>query len=231
MRKNIMVNYKNFRLSKLNTEEFKHLKYFLYWPIYGIFYIGTEQIWIRDYYYPVHCFLDDIIPFHEAFLIPYMLWFVYLIGFIVYGLLYDTDSFKRMMRFMIVTYTTTLIIYLLFPNCQELRPETFARDNILTRFMSFVYRIDTNTNVCPSIHVIGSVAVVVSAWKSRYLSGWGWRIGCILFSALICASTVFLKQHSAVDILAAMPVCVLGYFAAYLDVFRRKSGKIIQKVY
>lgn len=48
-----------------------------------------------------------------------------------------------------------MLIYLVFPTCQDLRPTQFARDNILTRFVAWFYNFDTNTNVCPSIHVLG----------------------------------------------------------------------------
>jgi len=39
------------------------------------------------------------------------------------------------MKYIIITYTVTIIIYLLFPTCQELRPTQIERDNILTRFI------------------------------------------------------------------------------------------------
>ena len=48
--------------------------------------------------------LDDLIPFCELFLIPYMFWFVYLVGTLGYTLLFNSDAFVRMMRFIIFTY-------------------------------------------------------------------------------------------------------------------------------
>ena len=67
------------------------------------------------------------------------------------------------MQFIIITYSAAILIYMRFPNCQELRPLVFERDNILTRFMAGFYQFDTNTNVCPSVHVIGSAAVMFCA--------------------------------------------------------------------
>lgn len=215
-----MVDYRRFRLNKLNTPEFKHLKYLIFWPIYGFFFLLVERLWIRDFYMPVHCPLDDKIPFCEYFLIPYLLWFVYLIGIQIYTLLYDIESFEKFMQFIILTYSAAIIIYILFPNCQELRPVVFERNNLFTRFMKGFYQFDTNTNVCPSIHVIGAVAVMLCGWRSKYLNGLRWKIFFVISALLISISTVFLKQHSILDILAAMPVCLVGYIL----VFRKKNS-------
>lgn len=89
------TDYRRFRLDRLNTPEFKHLKYLLFWPVYGFFFLLVERLWIRESYTPIHCPLDDRIPFCEYFLIPYLLWFVFLIGIQIYTLLYDTESFKK----------------------------------------------------------------------------------------------------------------------------------------
>ena len=69
------------------------------------------------------------------------------------------------MVFLGLTLYTTLILYVLFPNRQDLRVPVFSRDNLFTRLVAIIYSQDTNTNVCPSIHVIGSAAVAFAAWR------------------------------------------------------------------
>lgn len=210
-----LVDYRQFRFSKLNTPEFEHLKYLLFWPVYGLLFLTVERLWIRDSYAPVHCALDDAIPFCEIFLIPYLFWFVFLVGMLLYTLLLDTRAFKGMMRFIIVSYSAAILIYMFFPNCQQLRPPAFERDNVLTRFIARFYEFDTNTNVCPSIHVIGSAAVMFAAWDSRDFRTPVWRAVFCVMAVLISVSTVFIKQHSVLDLLAAVPVCALAYIFAY----------------
>lgn len=167
--------------------------------------------------------LDDKIPFCEHFLIPYMFWFVFLVGMIAYSLLFDVETFKRYMWYTIITYSITMLIYFVYPTSQELRPESFARDNIFTRFMASFYNFDTNTNVCPSLHVIGATAVMFAAWKSKHFSTIGWRIVFGVATLFICLSTVFLKQHSAIDIFASIPVCLLAYWVVY----RKRTEKTV----
>lgn len=215
MQKPDIVDYRKLRFYKLNTPEYEHLKYLAYWPVFGLLFLTVERLWVRESYYPISCPLDDIIPFCEYFLIPYLFWFVFLVGIHIYTLLYDTESFKKLMKFIMISYSAAMLIYILFPNCQELRPVAFERDNIFTRFMVGFYRFDTNTNVCPSIHVIGSVAVVLCAWHSKHFGTAGWRIVFAITAFLISISTVFLKQHSIVDIFAAIPICIIGYCLVY----------------
>jgi len=209
------VDYRRFRFSKLDTPEFEHLKYLAYWPVFGVFFLTVERLWIRESYYPIYCPWDEVIPFCEYFLIPYLFWFVFLVGIHVYTLLFDTESFKNLMRFIILSYSAAMLIYLIFPNCQELRPIVFERDNGFTHFVAAWYQFDTNTNVCPSIHVIGSVAVMFCAWHSKHFHTAGWRTAFVLMTLLISVSTVFLKQHSVLDVLAAIPICTIAYLAVY----------------
>ena len=100
---------------------------------------------------------------------------------------------------------------------QELRPDLFERDNVFTRFISAFYKFDTNTNVCPSLHVIGSFAVLFCAWHSELFSTPKWRAAFLSAAIIISLSTVFLKQHSILDVLAAIPICALGYIVVYRD--------------
>ncbi len=206
------VDYRRFRPSRLNTPEFSHVKLLLFWPIFGIGFLFAERCYHAPHYYVMHCALDDLIPFCEWFLIPYMLWFAYLIGSLAYTFFFDVPSFRRMMRFVIFTYSVSLVIYLLFPNCQELRPAVFPRDNALTRFIAGFYVFDTNTNVCPSLHVIGSAAAFLGLWYSPRFSSRARRAASGIAAFFISISTVFMKQHSILDVLAALPVCLVGYW-------------------
>ena len=50
----------------------------------------------------------------------------------------------------------------------------------------------------------------------------GWTVFFIVFALLICASTVFMKQHSIVDFFAAIPVIIIGWLAIYLPPLLKK---------
>lgn len=218
------TDLRKFRFSRLNTDEFRHMKLLLFWPVFGLLFTFVERFYKVQYYTTMHCALDDAIPFCEWFLIPYLFWFIYLIGTLVYTFFFDVYAFKRMMYFIIITYSVTMLIYFLFPTCQNLRPAEFLRDNALTRFISWFYRFDTNTNVCPSIHVLGSVAAMFGLLDCRRLQKPLQKLLFIVLCVLICISTVFMKQHSVLDVMAALPLCAIAYPICYRTKRREKIG-------
>ena len=220
------VDYRAFRFRKLCTPEFSHVWLLLFWPAFGLLFSYVERFSPAAHYFEMHCALDDLIPFNEWFLIPYLFWFVYLVGAVVYTFFFDVPGFRRMMRFVMITYTVTIIIYLLFPTCQMLRPAVFPRDNLLTRFIAHFYAFDTNTNVCPSLHVIGSFAALFAFRYAPVFSARKWRIASAIAAFLICVSTVFMKQHSVLDVLAALPLCAIGYYFAYRKAPKRAKSKV-----
>ena len=222
----IKPDYRQFRLRKLNTPEFSHIKLLLFWPVFGLAFLALERFRPHAAYHVMHCALDDAIPFSEWALIPYLLWFVYLIGALAYTFFQDVPAFRRMMRFVIVTYTAATVIYFIYPTQQLLRPEAFAHDNALTRAVAWFYTFDTNTNVCPSLHVIGSMAAFFAFWYAPIFSKRGWRIASTVAAFFISISTVFMKQHSILDVAAAIPLCAIGYYFAYVRTSKKSRAAV-----
>lgn len=219
-----MADYRRLRPSNLTSPEFKHLLLLLFWVVFGIFFGAAERLIPRTEWHPVWCPLDDKIPFCEWFFIPYMFWFVFLIGMHLYLLLFDVPAFRRFMYFIMLTYSATMVVYLVYPTCQELRPAEFARDNFLTRFAAGFYQFDTNTNVCPSLHCVGSLAVAFAAWDTERFQKPGWKIAFMGTALLISISTVFVKQHSILDVLWAWVLCAVCYVIVYVILPNR--GKV-----
>jgi len=208
------VNYREFRFSKLNSSRFRHLKLLYGWIFYFIFYALTELFVQAEKCRVIHSVLDDKIPFCEYFVIPYVLWYLMIVITLVYFALYSVRSFKRFMTFIIVTQVVAMAIYIFFPNRQDLRPTEFERDNIFTQMVNLLYTVDTNTNVCPSLHVGYSIGIA-SAWIKDKTVGVGVKVGVTVFCILVCLSTVFIKQHSVVDVFVALPMCLLAEIIAF----------------
>lgn len=205
------VNYRRFRLKRINEPQYKHLWWLLFFPLYWLRYPIIENLNPAKEYHPIYSPLDDVIPFCEWFIIPYMLWMFSVVALCVYTMLYDVDSFRRYMKFLAVSMSISTLIFLVYPSCQNLRPAEFPRDNLLADCVALLYSVDTNTNVFPSEHAIGSVAVWLSALHTKGLDSPGKTVFITIFMLLICFSTVFLKQHSILDVAAAVPVCFFAF--------------------
>ena len=218
------VDYSDFRLSKLNDPKFSHLKLLVGWIGYFIMYFLTEQLIPLERCVEVHCFLDDIIPFNEYFIIAYVGWYLLIIWSLLYFMFYNVENFKRLQIFIIVTQIVATVIYIIVPSCQNLRPDVFPRDNFLTDIAKLLYAADTNTGVCPSLHCAYSIGIA-SVWLKEKESSVYTRIFVVVFCILVCLSTMFVKQHSAVDFFAAIPVCIIAEIIACGSWWKKKFKK------
>ena len=138
-----------------------------------------------------------------------------MIGMVIYLFFTDGEEFIYFMRFIILTYSAGLIMFYLFPTCQTLRPVGFERDNILTQIMAGFYQFDTNTNVCPSLHVIGALAVTFAGLHNPRLKSVFWKFFFIIEGFLISISTVFVKQHSVLDVGAGLLISLGAWYLVY----------------
>jgi len=223
MRKPVQ-DYRGFRLSRLREPQFYHLNYLWGWVGYFLLYFLTENLIPRENCTVIHSRLDDLIPFCEYFVIPYVFWYLLIVGSLLYFMFYAPDQFRNLMKYIIVTQVVAMAIYIVFPNCQNLRPETFPRENFCTWILSIIYQFDTSTNVCPSLHVAYSVGIA-SVWLREKSVHWSVRAAITVVCLLICLSTAFVKQHSIVDAFAAIPVCMLAEAIVFGKWWKKKWKK------
>lgn len=215
------VDYRNFRLSKINSPEFSHLKLLIGWVVYFVMYFLTERLIPIESCHIIHSRLDDMIPFCEYFVIPYVGWYFLVFGSLLYFLFYNVESFTRLQKYIIFTQVVAMVIYILYPSIQLLRPDAFPRDNIFSRLVGVLYAADTNTNVFPSLHVGYSIAIA-SVWLKEKGASVLWKSFVVIFVILVCLSTAFIKQHSVLDAFAAAIMCLVAEVIVYRDFWKKK---------
>ena len=166
--------------------------------------------------------LDDMIPFCEVFIIPYFLWFAYIVASCVIMVLKaDNQEFIRFALSLIIGMSLCMVICMVYPNGLTLRPDTLP-DNAFGRLVAGLYSTDTPTNVFPSIHVYNSIAVHTALSKCKALKNHkGLLTGSLILCILICMSTVFLKQHSLYDVGGAFVLMGVMYYVLYILPERR----------
>ncbi len=202
------------RLPDPRLRENRYLWYILVLPAFLLCFclqerFGSGEYWVS--YIP----LDDKIPFCEYFVLPYVCWYPFMFGTGLFLLVRDHEGFKRYMSFIGIAFGLTLLFCAVFPNGQDLRPSEFPRSNLFSWLLGLLYAVDDNQNVLPSMHVLGSCAAAAGwcmspAVKSRWI-----KLGSVVLAALISISTVFVKQHSALDIFAALPIVAILFFVIY----------------
>ena len=122
-------------------------------PIF-ICYFVPEQLIVTGYH-PTQIAFDSMIPLLPGFVYCYLLWFPLLVFGGFWLLLTDGVVFRRYMVFLTVAYLISAAVYLSYPNGQDLRPTNLNVHDLSTTILAFIYRVDTNTNVLPSLHLHG----------------------------------------------------------------------------
>ena len=202
------------RVNKI--EKFKtNLWYLLFWPAYVVVFMGLEFLTDGKHFHLVHCFIDDMIPFNEWFVIPYLTWHPLIAIVLLYTLINETENFRKLSRYFILTFVVTAVIYLIYPTCLELRPDVVPHTSILSYVVEFVYLVDSPENVCPSLHIIGMMGMFFWSWDVRGRDSTFWKIVMILATVLIVLSTLFMKQHSVIDVILALPISFIGWLLCF----------------
>lgn len=209
-----LYDYHGFSLRRLNEPRFSHAWLLAGWLGYFALYFITENLIPAERCHPIHCWLDDVIPFNELFVIFYVGWYALVFGSLAYTFFCDVPRFKKLQVFIIVTQAVAMACYILYPSRQDLRPDVFPRENVLTALMGLIYSFDTSTGVCPSLHVAYSLGILSVGLKDRDLAA-GWKAALTFVVVMICAAVCFVKQHSAMDVLMALPVCLLAEALVY----------------
>ena len=221
-------DYSGFSIKRLREPRFRHILLLAGWIGYFSLYFITENLIPADKCHVIHCALDDIIPFREGFVVFYVAWYLLVAGSLAFTLFYNIPAFRKIQIYIMITQAVAMLCYIVYPSIQNLRPAVFPRTNVFTWVLGIIYAFDTPTGVFPSLHVAYSIGILSAALKDREL-GIGWKTALTIFVLMVCAAVCFVKQHSALDVLAALPVCFLAEALVFgkdywLPRFRSGSG-------
>lgn len=223
---------KCFKTLKQIIHRYKHGIVLSYFFIYLIWFTYLERT-VTTKFTPVYSKLDDLIPFNEIFIIPYFIWFAYIFVTIIYFLLTSKQDFLKYCAYLFVGMTICLFIYTIWPNGHTLRVDldSLGRSNLFTYLLSRIYSVDTATNVFPSIHVFNSIAASIAIYKCERLRKIKWlQWSTLVLTILICMSTVYLKQHSILDIFGALILNLIMYLIVYVPVWEKVFRKSKQEL-
>ena len=197
-------------------ERYKHaIPLFIYAIIY-LSWFGYLEKTVKRPANLIHMNLDDKIPFCEFFIVPYLLWFVYISAVVLYFFFKDKQDYYRACTFLFTGMTVFLVVSTLWPNGHHLRPAVMPRDNIFSTMVAMLYKTDTPTNLWPSIHVYNSLGAHFAVFRNEKLHRKPVvHIGSLVLCVSIILSTMFLKQHSVFDVLTAFIMAAVMYIVVY----------------
>ena len=154
----------------------------------------------------IHCALDDRIPNMAIFIYPYVSWFPYIVVCAALAIKnLDDRQFKKAVLVLTTGMNIFLFISYVWPTGLDLRENIVYDFHTLSgNLLKFVQTVDTPKSVFPSMHVYVTLVLQYTLeMQKKLVPAWGIWVGRVL-AVLIVLSTMFTKQHSAVDVTAAI---------------------------
>ncbi|MDY5333702.1 MAG: phosphatase PAP2 family protein [Vescimonas sp.] len=206
-----------------------HAWWGFYLPVYLAAFFIIEHF-ITDNYWATQTVLDSYVPFCEWFIFPYVSWSPLLVVLGVYLILKDGEGFRRYMWYIMVTFTTAVVFCILIPNGQDLRPAVMEHHNLAAWLVEYTYSIDTNTNVFPSVHVVGAIGAAWAVKKTPSLERRTLLRGATaILALLICLSTLFIKQHAVLDVIGGLGLALAVGLPLYHHGIIRRSRPAMEQ--
>ena len=179
--------------------------------LYTICFFITEKINSRPAFL-IHSFIDDLIPFSSYAAIPYCFWFIEIAVVLLY--VYRSkgnDELFRSVSLILSAMITATVLYFLFPTQIDLRSANVPGNDLCALLTRFIYTVDNSRNVCPSGHAY--VCYLMSViWKRN--ADKKTALFMAVLNIVISVSTLFLKQHSIIDILIGL---IYGILIRYIS--------------
>lgn len=184
----------------------RHLIPIAVWFICYMALFGYLEIHPPQEVHLISCGLDDMIPHIPVFIYPYLSWFPYIVVCAVLAIknLGDED-YRKAVLVLSTGMNIFLFISFVWPTGLTLREGIVYNTSTLSGWlMKFVQTVDVPKSVFPSMHVYVTLVLQYTLeMQKKELPVWGIRLGRVAAGAIVL-STMFTKQHSAVDVLGAM---------------------------
>jgi membrane-associated phospholipid phosphatase len=196
----------------------RDLSGFLVFPLLGLIYefLNQRQTNAVDMTAPA----DAYIPFVPVFILPYIIWYVYMFGFLLFLWWKDSHIYWKTVIALTAGELICFGVYFFFQSTVP-RPE-LTGDGFLIHLVSVIYQNDQPFNCFPSIHVLTTFIIMLVLPKLKlcrmisFLSQ--------LTGILIILSTLFVKQHVIYDVIASIALGLSLWYVLFE--FKRAPARL-----
>lgn len=188
--------------------EYKPLLWILAIPILNIFYgilnhggSNVSSMMIE---------LDAQIPFVPAFIIPYLLWYPFMITMLITFCVKNRRVYYRTLLTLCLGLIVSYITFYVYQT-SVVRPQVIGH-GLLNWLVQLIYQTDGPYNCFPSIHVLSSYLMLKGMADCR-----NWPLLSLVLVRItswsIILSTILVKQHVILDIVGGIILAEMLYYA------------------
>ena len=188
----------------------------------AVTYFGTRLFTGELQHHEMQTTADELIPFSPFFISIYILAYVqWAVGYVMIAR-DNKPVFTWIVIGELIAKGLAFLCFVFFPTT-VVRPEIIG-DDIWSRITAYIYAADAPDNLFPSVHCLESWVCFRGAMYLRKPAKW-YKYAMLVFTLLVFASTVFVKQHVLLDIAGAIAAVEIGLFASRLILKAKKRVK------
>lgn len=183
----------------------KHLSLALLVPVFHVFYL--IQNCFRYNRLILSTKIDNFFPLISLFIIPYELWFLFVAGGLILFAFVDRKYYYQLLSSLLTGAGISYLLFYFYPT-EIIRP-VITGNTLFDSMVKGYYIYDRPYNCFPSIHVLYTVIItlfVCKFFKNNYL-----RVAMILSCIIISISTLYVKQHYFIDVIAGAFIAIFLY--------------------
>ncbi len=187
-----------------------------------VFYF-TRLLTANAVHYDVSIPLDARIPFVPEFILVYILAIFQWVFVLALAAWEGKDFYYKATAAEMSSKIFVFFIFLFLPTSME--RGNITGSTVFDMLTRLIYTLDAPNNLFPSIHCLDSWVCMIVVFKMKAAPKW-LKITNAIFSVLVFASVVLVKQHLFVDILGGIFIGELGFLMVRL--FR--AEKLLYKI-
>ena len=190
---------------------------------------GTRLIANGFKHYDLTLALDRAIPFVPAFIVIYILAYVQWGYGIWYGISHGRETCFRFIASALIGEVICIAVFIIMPT--ELVRTPVTGGDVFSKITGLIYSLDEPNNLFPSLHCFASwLCFRIIFYVEKEKRSKAYTIGSFVFTLLVFASTVFVKQHVVVDILGGVALVEISMLIEKLTGAHRLLEKIDDKL-
>ncbi|MBW7454363.1 phosphatase PAP2 family protein [Paenibacillus sepulcri] len=155
--------------------------------------------------------LDERTPFLPAFIIPYLIWYPFIMIMLIVLFMKSRTVYYRTLLALSLGLIGCYLTYYFYQTTIS-RP-TITEHGLFYSLVNMIYHSDGPYNCFPSIHVLTSYLMLKGVSSCTNLSRMT-RWFVVVMGWSIIVSTVFVKQHVWLDMAGAILLAEMMYYAA-----------------
>lgn len=171
-------------------------------------YLGTQKLMANAFHTDMTTAFDRMIPVVPAWIFIYCSFFLFWFGNFIYIAKLGKEHWYRFMAADLLTRAICAAIFILLPTT-NVRPDIVGQD-VASKLLRYVYMTDPPTDLFPSIHCLVSWLCFIGLRGNPKVPKWYRRFSCV-FALLICASTLFVRQHVIADVVSGIAIAEICY--------------------